>query len=191
MPTIMTHAAVTWMLGKGLRWRRPARVAVISALCGVIPDLDAIGHQLGVPYLHHWGHRGLSHSLAFAFAFGVALSLCCVPPLSVGRSLQLWWRRLGWSLYFGLLMSTHGLLDMLTTGGHGVALFAPYQHDRLFFPRLYRVVKVSPMGRSALSWERLEPVLLSELYWIISPCLAVLMALALLHWIRARSAEVS
>ncbi len=35
-------------------------------ICTEIPDLDAIGFWLGVPYKSFFGHRGFTHSIAFA-----------------------------------------------------------------------------------------------------------------------------
>ena len=33
----------------------------------IFPDVDIIGLRLGIPYEHMFGHRGISHSLPFAF----------------------------------------------------------------------------------------------------------------------------
>lgn len=40
--------------------------------------------------------------------------------------------------------ASHALLDMLTDGGLGVALFVPVSNARLFFP--VRPIAVSPIG---------------------------------------------
>ena len=162
MPTIFTHALVTGLLGKGIRPQQGAKSVALCALCGVLPDLDGVGFHLGVPYLHVWGHRGASHSLAFALAAGLLLGLLFAEHKRLSG-------RLGRGLFFGALIASHPLLDMLTTGGHGVALFAPLDHTRQFFPDAYRVIRVSPMSVSP----RLITALMSELYWVWAPTLAL------------------
>ena len=170
MPTIFTHALVTGVLGKSARWSQRPSTSALCALCGVIPDLDGIGFYLGIPYLHHWGHRGATHSLAFALILGLVLGLA----FSEGSRLR---ARIGWGLLFGALIASHPLLDMLTTGGHGVALWAPYDNARLFFPEPWRVIQVSPMSLTP----RIQAALLSELYWVSLPTLVLLIVRFCLH----------
>ena len=52
----------------------------------------------------------------------------------------------GWVIFSFLFASTlsHGLVDMLTNGGLGVALLAPFDNGRYFFP--FRPIEVSPLG---------------------------------------------
>src|SRR5687768_9587087 len=52
-------------------WRPMAWWSALSLL----PDADVIGFALGIPYPHPWGHRGATHSLAFAI--GVATLIGC------------------------------------------------------------------------------------------------------------------
>ena len=67
MPSVVTHPAVAVALGPFFsRWGVSPRWWMAGALCTVVPDLDTIGLQLGVPYGHVLGHRGLTHSLTFA-----------------------------------------------------------------------------------------------------------------------------
>ena len=82
-----------------------------------------------------------------------------------------------WGLLFGALIASHPLLDMLTTGGHGVALWAPYDNARLFFPEPWRVIQVSPMSLTP----RIQAALLSELYWVSLPTLVLLIVRFCLH----------
>ena len=67
MPTIMTHAivplAIAAVAGRG---RISAKVAVAGATLAMLPDADVIGFALGIDYADPWGHRGATHSLAFA-----------------------------------------------------------------------------------------------------------------------------
>ena len=165
MPTVLTHSIVGLTLGKSIKWKQSSEITFYSFICGSLPDLDFIGRYFGVQYIDHWGHRGWTHSLVSATLIGLVLSLLC------GRKTFL--SKLGWWIYFSFLTSTHTLLDMCTNGGHGVALLAPWSHSRLFFPQKYRVVQVSPMHFQSFTWEKLVPVFMSELTWIVAPILII------------------
>jgi inner membrane protein len=80
--------------------------------------------------------------------------------------------RAGYGEVFGFLFLSalsHPLLDMLTNGGLGVALFAPFSKERFFFP--WRPVEVSPIGFNFFS-EWGARVLLSEFRWVWLPAAA-------------------
>lgn len=57
---------------------------------------------------------------------------------------------------------SHPLLDSLTDGGLGVALFWPFSNERFFAP--WRPIPVAPIGAGMLSARGLH-VLLVELLW--------------------------
>src|SRR5688572_16499209 len=92
---------------------RPSLAAVIfwSAL-SFLPDADVIGFSLGVPYEAAWGHRGATHSFAFAVAIGVAAGI-------VARRLRRSAIQTG--VMAGVVVASHPLLDILTDGGLGCA----------------------------------------------------------------------
>jgi membrane-bound metal-dependent hydrolase YbcI (DUF457 family) len=123
------------------------RAAKAAAILAILPDADVYAFRLGIPYSHPLGHRGLSHSLAFALvAAGMAWLFC--------RRRE----RLPKGLVLALVVAavSHPLLDMLTDGGLGCALWAPFSNARLFFP--VQPIPVAPIGlRSGLfqvlSWE--------------------------------------
>jgi inner membrane protein len=77
----------------------------------------------------------------------------------------------GMTLYFFLATVSHAILDALTNGGLGVALFSPIDPTRYFFP--VRPIEVSPIGIgeffSAQGWL----VVRSELLWIWLPTLVL------------------
>lgn len=179
MPTVLTHSIVSGLLGKTIKWEQSRQVTLCSVLCGSVPDLDVIGHRFGFAYLDHWGHRGMSHSLFIALIIGLILSVLCAER---GRLKTL---KLG--LYFSILTSTHGLLDMITNGGHGVAIFGPWSHKRHFFPQDWRVIEVSPMRPQHFTWERLAPVFESELVWVMTPVLALFILRATFERLRKSS----
>ena len=71
MPSVFSHAVAGFALSRvgmsaAYRWQLP----LVAAFSAVVPDLDAIGHMLGVPYASFWGHRGFSHSIVFAVLWG-------------------------------------------------------------------------------------------------------------------------
>ena len=113
--------------------------------------------------------RGLL-TAAVALSLGLVLGLA----FSEGSRLR---ARIGWGLLFGALIASHPLLDMLTTGGHGVAPWAPYDNARLFFPKPWRVIQVSPMSLTP----RIQAAFLSELYWVGLPTLVLLIVRFCLH----------
>lgn len=175
MPSIISHPAVPLALTPLLpdELRSPSLV-FLGVACSVLPDLDVVGFRFGVPRGHVLGHRGLSHSIAFA----VFLSACLawLHPLE-GQPAQA--SRL---LPFGFLfLSTlsHGILDALTNGGLGVAFFAPFDNSRYFFP--WRPIRVSPISVSGFFSPRGIQVLRSELQWVWLPAALVVMLLTLLR----------
>ena len=134
----------------------------------VIPDLDVIAFRIGIPYADAFGHRGASHSVVFALLMGLI-------ALFSARALQ---AQRWWALAFVALSGlSHGLLDMLTDGGHGVALWWPFSEERVFFSA--QVIEVSPLSlKRVLSGRGLE-VLQSELLWVWLPALAAAVGIAL------------
>ncbi|MES1242743.1 MAG: metal-dependent hydrolase [Acidobacteriota bacterium] len=163
MPTIVTHAAVPL----GLRIALGAAVVstpltIAAAVASVVPDFDVAAFAFGIPYGHPFGHRGLSHSLAFAVLLGVVAAFAA-PWLRSSRPVAF--------AVVAVSAASHGLLDAATNGGKGVALLAPFTMQRYFFP--WRPIQVSPIGISRIfsSWGL--SVALSELTWVWLPVLTV------------------
>jgi inner membrane protein len=162
MPSLLGHLAPALALapafaGPGV----PRRLFWLGALGAMAPDLDVIAFALGVPYASPLGHRGLWHSLPFA-----AFAAACLTALAFPRALPALPRKRAW-LYLFLAIGSHGVLDMATDGGLGVALFAPFDERRLFLP--FRPIAVSPLGASAFLSARGLTVLESELLWLWLP----------------------
>lgn len=147
----------------------PPGLMMLALACALLPDVDALGLWLGIPYEHPFGHRGFTHSLPFAAALAGAGSLLA-PALGADPLIA-----------FGVLFvsaASHGLLDAMTNGGLGIALFSPFSQRRYFLP--WRVIEVSPLRPSVLFSRRGLRVLRSEMRWVWGPCLAVaLLGLAL------------
>jgi inner membrane protein len=169
MASAFTHAAAALALGTAFRKPGPpARFWVLGAAFAAAPDLDAIGYWLGVPYESGFGHRGFSHSLFFA-ALLASVGLLAFrddagPSVDRGRT---------W-LFLFLATASHGVLDALTTGGGGVAFFAPFLDERYRFP--WRPIVVSPMSIRRFFTERGVRVLASELVWVWIPAGAFALA---------------
>ena len=175
MASAFAHAAVAVALGSvTLPDRTPRSCWIAGVACAVLPDLDVIAFGFGIPYDHVLGHRGLSHSLAFAAVMAVAATLI-VRPATVAVP---WSRLLTFLLLAG---ASHGLLDALTNGGLGVAFFAPFDATRYFFP--WRQIEVSPIGVRAFFTGRGWVVIGSEAGWIFLPSAVVTLAAV---WIRSR-----
>jgi inner membrane protein len=165
MPTILSHAIVPLAAAAALGPKRIApRVALLGAVLAVLPDADVIGFRFGLAYGAEWGHRGASHALLFALS-AVLIVLAAQPKL----------RRWAIGLFLWASMALHGLLDSLTDGGKGVALYWPLLDQRFFAP--WKPIRVSPIGAGFFSARGIE-TLTSELVWIWLPC-AVLVAVGL------------
>jgi inner membrane protein len=139
------HAAVGMALGRfetgtAVPWRRRVAVMAFLSLLALLPDADVVAFPLGIPYEATWGHRGASHS--FVFAAASALGVAALARWKGGSATR-------WGLLAFLAMGSHGVLDSLTTGGLGPALFWPFSDARVFAP--IRPLPVAPIGAGMLS----------------------------------------
>jgi inner membrane protein len=110
------------------------------SLLSLAPDVDVIGRGFGIRYADAWGHRGATHSLLFCAALGALIGLLAqragLPTLRTGVCAV-------------LVLISHPLLDTMTDGGLGCALFWPWSLERFFAP--WRPIPVSPIGRAYVS----------------------------------------
>jgi inner membrane protein len=170
MASAFTHAIVGFAAAVAYAGTpTPRRLWLLAAGVSVLPDADVIGFPLGVRYASLLGHRGLSHSLAFAAALGIVVTTLAFRELRVGSGA--WWGR---SLFFAAVTASHGALDALTNGGLGVAFFAPFELKRYFFP--FRPIVVSPVDARRFVGAWAARVLASEVRWVWIPTLALLLA---------------
>ena len=155
----MTHPAVPLALSVFVPPESASPPLLVAAsLCSMIPDLDVVGFKLGVRYEDMFGHRGVTHSIAFSIALAAAVTASFFSDEADQAVIFLF-----------LLLSTlsHPLLDALTDGGLGVGFFAPFSNRRYFFP--FRPIKVSPIGLHAVWSVRMVETLRSELRWVWFP----------------------
>lgn len=169
MPTPFTHA-VPALIAASLFFRPVPRFVfrtlfwALSLFAALAPDLDVVAFLVGIPYEHPLGHRGASHSLLFAFATALIYTI-------ILRRLQFSYKAVPLFAYFFFITATHPLLDMLTNGGLGMAIYWPISNQRHFFE--IRPIRVSPIGGlDVLFSERMKGVLLSEFKWVWTPAAA-------------------
>ena len=168
MATAFTHAFVAVAFGRAAFPRNmPWTFWPIAMACSALPDLDVARHTYGVKYGDPWGHRGLTHSLAFAAVLSLTV-VSWVYRNHARRFSHRWWALL---TFFFLITASHGFLDAFTDGGHGVAFFAPFDNTRYFM--LWRPLYVSPLGVHDVFTPYFADVMLSELLWVWLPTLAI------------------
>ena len=161
MPTVFSHIAAPLALRLGLGKQAVSPRLLIAGLAvSVLPDLDVLTFRFGIPYADSFGHRGASHSLALAVLMGL-VAVLLAPHLRATRGLAF--------TFVALSAASHGVLDMLTNGGHGVALWWPISSERFFLP--WQVIEVSPLSLRRVFGPKGVEVLLSELLWVWLPCL--------------------
>jgi len=149
--------------------------------CAVFPDADVIGFKFGIPYGHVLGHRGLTHSFFFALIFAfIIVAVFFRKHNFFGKG---WWIILG---YLFVCTASHGVLDAMTTGGKGIAFFAPFENGRYFFPDEFRRLRVSPIGIQHFFGEWGIRVMKSEFLWVWIPCIFVMLSAAFVRLIGGR-----
>jgi inner membrane protein len=181
MASLFGHAATALTIGRiaggsGLSARKAAKTPeatwvfwALLVACATAADLDVIGFSLGVPYPADWGHRGLTHSLVSAVVMARVAAVVSTRVRRVPLNSSMGLRHFG---VFLAAAASHPLLDMLTNGGLGIAVFWPFDCRRYFLP--YRPIEVSPLGAGAFFSARGLGVLSSEFTFIYLPCILAL-----------------
>ena len=162
MASVFGHAFASVALGSAYAKEITSRKFwILGIICAVLPDADVLSFRFGISYESFWGHRGFTHSLLFALLVGVLIT-----PLFYRYSFR---ARKYWIYvsFFSLSTASHAVLDAMTTGGLGVAFFAPFDNERYFLP--FRPIQVSPIGVKNFFGEAGWQVIQSELLWIGLP----------------------
>lgn len=173
MPTIFSHLAIPIAIALSAR-RISRRLLVAGMVASIVPDLDTIGFRFGVTYASEFGHRGFTHSLVFALILAIFAALFA-PELRT--------KRMTTFIFIFCATASHGLLDMFTNGGLGIALFWPFTDARYFFP--IRMIEVSPIGLRGFLGPAGIGALKSEMLWVWIPALILGLA-AYLRRMRGR-----
>ncbi len=177
MPTILSHAVVPLALALGLgKVTVSRRLLAAGVMASILPDADGIAFKLGIAYHTSFGHRGASHSLLFV------LLVACIACVCARQLRCTSWKAFA---FVGVSALSHPLLDMLTNGGLGVALFWPWSDVRYFAP--WQVVEVSPIALRRVFSARGAVVLGSEMAWIWLPALMMALGLTLVRLARQRA----
>ena len=122
----------------------------------LLPDADVIAFKLGIPYHAPWGHRGATHSFVFCIALAIVVALIArVARLPAWRTFAV----------AAVVLVSHPLLDVMTDGGLGCALYWPFENTRHFAP--WNPIPVAPIGKAFFSSRGLR-IALTELF-IFSP----------------------
>jgi inner membrane protein len=136
--TIVSHFLIGWGTyrfadaGRDPRRTGPA----VAGLLSMLPDADSL-LMPWVRYHEPWGHRGMTHSLAFAALAGTVAAIAIRGRVTFPRG------TLALAALLGAVTASHGVLDALTDGGLGIAFFAPVDHTRYFLP--VEPIPVSPI----------------------------------------------
>jgi inner membrane protein len=172
MPTIISHAAVPLALGIGLGEKRiPRALLITGVIASMLPDADVLLFGFGATYDDVWSHRGFAHSLGFALLVALACAALlrkAAPPFAA-------------AVFVFISTASHGLLDMLTSGGHGIAILWPVTADRYFFD--WRPIQVAPIvGPQFIARfaNRAGALVRTEALWIWLP--ATIVAVMLRFW---------
>jgi len=166
MASVFAHAIVGAALWPLFRDEgAPKNTWLVGAGLAALPDIDVLAFRFGVAYGDLFGHRGITHSLLAAVVIGTLAALAYARGPSASRF------RLRLAAYFVVAMASHGILDAMTTGGLGVAFFAPFDNSRYFFP--WRPIAVSPIGVRPFFTARGRAVLANELAWVELPAIAL------------------
>lgn len=186
MATAMAHLVTGAAMGVAAAPRGSRAVVALGlGLASMLPDIDVLAFNLGIPYGHPLGHRGLTHSIPFAV---VAALLAGFAAWSLRR-----WLAPGKDHAAGIgglaalgtfaALLLHDCLDALTTGGLGVGFFIPFSAERYFFP--WRFIPVSPIDlRSFLPGARPSwglAVLSAEARLVMEPAITIAVASAALR----------
>lgn len=160
MASLFGHAFASIALGTSFK-KPTLKLILLGVACAIIPDADVLGFKFGIAYESFWGHRGFSHSLVFAFLFGILITLTFYRKQVLSK------KGILFILFFFLCTASHSILDAMTSGGYGVAFLSPFENNRYFFS--WRPIKVSPLGISNFFTQRGLRVIYSELVWIGIP----------------------
>lgn len=183
MASIITHAicaaTITKVLGTSIA---STRLLLLCAVLGMLPDADVLTFKFGVSYHDCLGHRGFFHSIVWSAITAIIATVVYLkfidkqprPRITLASIM---------ALCFVASLS-HPLLDACTTGGLGIAFFAPFDCTRYFFP--WRVIAVSPIGIRQFFGEWGLRVIMSEIVYVWIPC-AVALVIATIYR-RVRSA---
>ncbi|MEZ4795626.1 MAG: metal-dependent hydrolase [Flavobacteriaceae bacterium] len=161
MASVFGHAVVGFTLSKVISSNNSKLLLLFAIVSTILPDIDVLAFNFGIPYEAPFGHCGFTHSILFAVLWATFLML-------IFRKLN----KLIWWIVIFLSTISHGILDAMTSGGRGVGFFVPFYNERYFFP--FRDIVVSTIGIERFFSERGMRVIFSELKYVFLPCFIIL-----------------
>jgi inner membrane protein len=173
MASIFGHAVVGFTLSKIISNNNSKLLLLLAIASTILPDIDVIAFNFGIPYEDPFGHRGFTHSIFFAMLWATILMFV------FGKLNRVFW----WIVIFISTIS-HGILDAMTSGGRGVGFFIPFHNERYFFP--FREIVVSPIGIERFLSERGMRVIFSEFKYVFLPCFIILVLFYFIKKINSR-----
>lgn len=172
MASAFAHALTGFTIGKLSSGKKmPVRFWLLALIVPIIPDIDSISRSLGISHDHLLSHRGVTHSVLFAFVLALLIVEIFFnrKNLKADMPISLWRLR----ITFFLIIVSHGLLDAMTNGGSGVGFWIPFTNERFFLP--WRPIEVSPLSAVRFFTVRGWDIIQSELVWVGLPCMMALM----------------
>ncbi|WP_456436961.1 metal-dependent hydrolase [Psychroserpens sp.] len=168
MASIFGHGILAFTISKVIDKQDLKPLMLLAIVSSILPDADVLAFSFGIPYEHMLGHRGFTHSIAFALLWSLLLTFIFSKA-----------KRIVFFVVLFLSTLSHGILDAMTSGGAGVGFLIPFNSERYFFP--FRGIKVSPIGIEKFFSEWGILVVLSEIKYIMIPCLLILTTLFLMR----------
>jgi inner membrane protein len=147
--------------------QRTFAIGVVLAAVAALPDLDVVGLRFDVPYESALGHRGFTHSLAFAAMLALLVAWAGLKLRERDRLNEV---RLGVAVF--LACASHGILDAFTNAGLGIGFFVPFSDSRYFFA--WRPIETSPLDPLAFFRGRGSLILMNEFKLIWLPLVGAL-----------------
>ena len=179
MPSWAAHAAAGIAVASVFRTPgETRRVGWAAVLCTIVPDIDAVGRPFGAGDIELLGgHRGFTHSLAFAAAFGAVVAWGLFRDRDwASNRLRLW-------ICFTLATATHGMLDAMTTRGDGVKFLSPFSATRFEFA-WQPIDPHPPWLATREGFSRFYSLIGNELAWVILASITVIVIVSRIRGIR-------
>ena len=119
MASLFGHSVVGYTLSKIISNNNSKLLLLFAVVSAILPDIDVLAFNFGIPYEAPLGHRGFTHSILFAVLWAIFLMLV------FGKLyMKVWW------IVIFLSTISHGILDAMTSGGKGVGFFVPFLNER-------------------------------------------------------------
>lgn len=136
MASVVAHAVVPLVVKSAFSWPKAIerRLTIAVAMCAIWPDIDLVTLAFEIRPNEPLGHRGLTHSILVGAIVAFAVALAAF------RGKAFWGVV---ALLFGA-SALHGLVDAMTAGDVGVALFAPITNARFSSP--FKLFATCPAG---------------------------------------------